>query len=122
MNKRDLNMFERLLLEKRKQLVEELGILQERAGSTMKEGSGDLSSHSYHMADLGTDAEEREKSFLFASKSGRLLYHIDEALRRIKDNEFGNCTACGEEIGHERLKAVPHARMCIQCKEKEEQG
>ena len=120
MNKRDLKKFERLLLEKRKQLVEELGILQERGASTMKSSSGDLSSHTYHMADLGTDAEEREKTFLFASKSGRLLYHIDEALRRIKDNQFGNCAVCGEEISHERLEAVPHARMCIQCKQKEE--
>ncbi|PJA28125.1 MAG: transcriptional regulator [candidate division Zixibacteria bacterium CG_4_9_14_3_um_filter_46_8] len=122
MNKRELAKFEKLLLEKRKQLIAEMEILHEQSSDTMKNSSGDLSSHTYHMADLGTDAQEREKSFLFASKSGRLLYHIDEALRRIKDNTFGKCITCGEEISNERLEAVPHARMCIKCKEKEEQN
>ena len=122
MNKRELAKFEKLLLEKRKQLIAEMEILHEQSSDTMKNSSEDLSSHTYHMADLGTDAQEREKSFLFASKSGRLLYHIDEALRRIKDNTFGKCITCGEEISNERLEAVPHARMCIKCKEKEEQN
>jgi RNA polymerase-binding protein DksA len=120
MKKRDLKKYEKLLLEKRKQLVEEMGLFTERGSSTIKEGTGNLSSHTYHMADLGTDAQEREKNFLFASKSGRLLYHIDEALRRIKDNKFGKCVVCDEEISPQRLEIVPHARMCIKCKEKEE--
>ncbi len=73
------------------------------------------------MADQGTDAMEREKAFLFASKSGRLLYHIDEALRRLRSNEdFGICVECGKPISAARLEAVPHARMCITCKEAEE--
>jgi len=122
MDKRDLEKFEKLLLEKRKQLTTEMGILRKRASDTMKDSSGDLSSHSYHMADLGTDAQEREKTFLFASKSGRLLYHVDEALRRISDNKYGLCEACNGEIGYERLEVVPHARMCIKCKEKEERS
>jgi len=74
------------------------------------------------MADQGTDSMEREKAFLMASKSGRLLYHIDEALRRIKDGNFGKCQECGEDISTARLEAVPHARLCIACKEKEEQA
>ncbi len=122
MNKRDLKKYEKLLLEKRKQLIEEMGLLKQRGASTMKEATGNLSSHTYHMADLGTDAQEREKTFLFASKSGRLLYHIDEALRRIKDNKYGKCEVCGCDISPERLEWVPHARMCIKCKEKEETG
>ncbi|MBD3233915.1 MAG: TraR/DksA family transcriptional regulator [candidate division Zixibacteria bacterium] len=121
MNKRDLEKFEKLLLEKRKQLLKELGLLKEFSSDTQKDSSGDLSSHAYHMADLGTDAQEREKSFLLASKSGRLLYHIDEALRRIRDNVYGKCVVCEEEIAHARLEVVPHARMCVKCKEKEEQ-
>jgi RNA polymerase-binding protein DksA len=74
------------------------------------------------MADLGTDAQEREKKFQLASKSGRLIYHIDEALRRIKDGTFGACQTCGKDISKARLEAVPHARLCIDCKEKEEKN
>jgi RNA polymerase-binding transcription factor DksA len=76
------------------------------------------------MADQGTDAMEREKAFLFASKEGRLLYHIDEALRRLykSPESFGVCQECSNEVGYERLDALPHARLCIKCKEQEEDG
>lgn len=123
MKKKDLEKYEKLLLARRSELVEEMGLLKKAAlETTIKDSSGDLSSYSYHMADQGTDAMEREKAFLMASKSGRLLYHIDEALRRIKDGNFGKCQECGEDISIARLEAVPHARLCIACKEKEEQA
>ena len=121
MKKADLKKYEQLLLAKRAKLVQEIEELKEDSASTIKDAAGDLSSYSYHMADLGTDAQEREKRFQLASKSGRLIYHIDEALRRIKDGNFGTCQQCGKEISRARLEAVPHARMCIACKEKEEQ-
>lgn len=121
MKKKDLEKFEKLLLEKRRGLLEELGLWKKNiADTTQKDSSGDLSSYSYHMADQGTDAEEREKAYLLASKNGRLLYHIDEALRRIKDKTYGKCQECGGDISVVRLEAVPHARLCIDCKEKEE--
>jgi len=122
MKKKDLEKYEKLLLEKRNQLLQEFDHLKKSAmDNTMKENAGDLSSYSYHMADQGTDTMEREKAFLFASKQGRLLYHIDEALRRIRNNTYGSCAECGQPISPERLTAVPHARMCIICKEAEEQ-
>jgi RNA polymerase-binding transcription factor DksA len=76
------------------------------------------------MADQGTDAMEREKAFLFASQEGRFLWHIDEALRRVYRNpeQFGKCHNCGLEISYERLDALPHARYCIECKQREEDG
>jgi DnaK suppressor protein len=121
MKKKDLEKYETLLLERRKGLIEEMGLLKKSSlDSTVKDASGELSSYSTHMADQGTDADEREKAFLFASKSGRLLYHIDEALRRIKDKTYGKCVECGQQISTARLEAVPHARLCIACKEKEE--
>jgi RNA polymerase-binding transcription factor DksA len=76
------------------------------------------------MADQGTDAMEREKAFLFASQEGRYLWHVNQALRRLYQSpeKFGRCEQCGEEIGFDRLDALPHARLCIQCKAKEEDG
>lgn len=122
MNKRDLDKFEKLLLAKRQQLIEEFGLLKNASmDTTIKEKTGDLSSYSYHMADQGTDAMEREKTFYFASKSGRLLYHIDQALRRVRNKTYGKCEECDDQINRERLVAVPHARLCIKCKELEEQ-
>ncbi len=120
MRKKELEKYEKLLLAKRAKLIQELGLLKKTTQATVKDSSGDLSSYSYHMADQGTDAMEREKAFLFASKDGRLLYHINEALRRIKDKTYGKCQECGKSISSARLEAVPHARLCIECKEKEE--
>ena len=123
MNKKDLKRFEKRLLEERERLLQNMAHLENRVlNKNQKDSSGDLSSYSFHMADLATDASEREKAFLFASKEGRLLYHIDEALRRLYRNEYGACQTCGESISKERLEAVPHARLCIQCKEAEEKA
>ena len=117
----DLRKFEELLMKKKKQLLEEMGILGEHYGDTVKESTGDHSSYSYHMADQGTDNHEREMAFMMASKSGRLVYHIDMALKRIKDGTYGGCHTCGKQIGKARLEAVPHARYCIECKSAEEE-
>jgi RNA polymerase-binding protein DksA len=121
MRKRDLAKYEKQLLAKREELLKEIGLLKNsNLDTTTKEATGDHSSYSFHMADLGTDAIERERAFLMASKSGRLLHHINEALRRIQNSTFGKCQECGGNISVDRLNAVPHARLCIECKEKEE--
>jgi RNA polymerase-binding protein DksA len=121
LKKTELNEYRQLLLERRKELMEDMGeLMKEQVSSTPKDTTGDLSSHAFHMADQGTDAMEREMAFMFASKSGRLVYHIDEALRRIEEGTFGMCLQCHKPISSTRLKAVPHARLCIKCKESEE--
>ena len=124
MNKKDRKHLEKRLLQERARALKELGHYDESFSSTTQESDGDLSAYSFHMADQGTDAMEREKAFLFASKEGRLLYHIDEALRRLYRTpaEYGVCEECRDKIALERLDALPHARLCISCKEKEEIG
>jgi len=124
MGKKQLMHFEKRLLEERKRVLKELGHYDETFGSTPQGADGDLSSYSFHMADQGTDAMEREKAFLFASQEGRFLWHIDEALRRLYQSPetYGRCHQCGSEIAFERLDALPHARYCIDCKQREEDG
>ena len=63
-----------------------------------RDSAGDLSGYSFHMADVGTDAMEREKAFLFASAEGRTLLEINEALRRVYRGEYGVCESCGLPI------------------------
>jgi len=113
---------ERRLLEERARVMKELGYYDESFNATLQGGDGDLSAYSFHMADQGTDAMEREKQYLFASQEGRYLWHVNEALRRLykAPDKFGHCHQCGAEIDFERLDALPHARLCISCKEKEE--
>ena len=121
MNARELKRFEKKLLEERIRLLEQLGLLQESLfNKTQRDSSGDLSAYSYHMADLGSDAMEREKDFQVASAEGRMLRDIDDALRKIHRKEYGKCEVCTENIGKERLEVMPQARLCIGCQEEEE--
>ncbi|MBI1723815.1 MAG: TraR/DksA family transcriptional regulator [Gemmatimonadetes bacterium] len=124
MTKRQLAYFEKRLLEERARALKEIGHYDESFNATLQASDGDLSSYSFHMADQGTDAMEREKAFLMASKEGRFLWHLNEALRRLykTPERFGKCESCGQDIGYDRLDALPHARLCISCKEKEEDG
>src|SRR5882757_3016529 len=124
MPKKTLQHFEKRLLEERKRVLKELGHYDETFGSTPQGADGDLSSYSFHMADQGTDAMEREKGFLFASQEGRYLWHVNQALRRLFQGpeKYGRCHQCGGDIGFDRLDALPHARFCIECKQREEDG
>jgi DnaK suppressor protein len=119
----DREYFRQLIMRKRVELMKELGYLKETSlETTMDEYSGDNSTYSFHMADQGTDAQEREKAFMLASREGKFLAYLDRALERIEDGTYGICSECGNAISKKRLEAVPHARMCLDCKTKLEQG
>jgi RNA polymerase-binding transcription factor DksA len=64
----------------------------------------------------GTDAMEREKTFLFASRSGKFVNQLDEALMRIEAKNYGVCKTCGLLVPKERLEAVPTATTCAEFK------
>jgi DnaK suppressor protein len=117
-SKKELAHFEKRLLEERKRVLKDLG------ANDLTNGDGADSAYSFHMADQGTDAMEREKAFLFASKEGKFLWHLNQALRRLYQSPetFGKCHSCGNLVAFERLDALPNARYCINCKQKEEDG
>ncbi|MCX7985186.1 MAG: TraR/DksA family transcriptional regulator [Bacteroidetes bacterium] len=114
--KEELEHFKKIILERRQEILEELESLK---ASMMDVTTGQYeienSTYSLHM-EQGTDAMEREKTFLFASREGKFLNYLDDALRRIEKGEYGYCTECGNLIDKERLEAVPHAHLCVQCK------
>jgi DnaK suppressor protein len=120
---KELKDFEQRLLSERQRIMKEMGHLESTVLKVNpRDSAGDLSGYSFHMADAGTDAMEREKAFLFASTEGRLLLEIDDALRRLYRGEYGMCESCGKPIARARLEAMPNARLCVDCKEKEERA
>ena len=115
---KDLERFRVIIVEKRKEILEELQILKESMMDvTTGEYANENSTYSMHM-EQGTDAMEREKTFLFASREGKFLNYLEDALKRIEKGTYGFCTDCGKLIEKERLEAVPHAQLCIRCKVK----
>ncbi len=115
-SKQDLEHFRTIILEKKREILEELETLRDTMmDSTTGEYASENSMYSTHM-EQGTDAMEREKTFLFASREGKFLNHLEDALVRIDKGEYGRCLTCGKLIEKERLEAVPHAQQCLQCK------
>ena len=120
---KDFPEFEQRLLEERVRVLKEMGHYENTVLKVnQRESAGDLSGYSFHMADVGTDAMEREKAFQLASAEGRILLELNEALRRIARGEYGVCESCENPILRARLEAMPVARLCLACKEKEERS
>ncbi len=113
-----LEFFRKMLLEKRREVLERIEHLREVAMESPT-NSGSNSGYSFHMADQGTDAMEREKAFLFLSREEKYLQQIERSLSAMDMNEYGICRVCGREISEERLKAVPTTRICVPCKQTE---
>lgn len=116
MPKSELKKYKELLLKERDEIGGELShITKEALNKSQRDASGDLSGYSYHMADMASDNYERDFSLGRASDEQKILYYIDEALKRIEDGTYGGCLQCGKAIPKRRLIAVPHAELCIEC-------
>ena len=82
------------------------------------------------MAEQGTDAMEREKTFLYAQRENKFLGYLEDALKRIDAGTYGICVECIEVpqnlcgtcplIPKERLEAVPHSQHCLPIKQRQE--
>lgn len=111
----DLKHFETRLLNERSRIMGEMGHLE---NSILKvnprDSGGEVSGgYTFNMADAGMDSMEREISFDLASKEGRLLREINDALRRIYNGVYGLCEASGKQIARARLEALPWARYTV---------
>ncbi len=121
--KKDLEFHRGLLLRLRDRIVDEISFLaNDSLNRSQKDSSGDLSSHSFHMADQGTDNFDREFAANLLSSEQDVLYEIDEALRRIDQGTYGICEMSGKPIEKERLKFLPFARYCVAVQSEMERG
>jgi|SRR5690349_13685389 DnaK suppressor protein len=68
-----------------------------------------------HMADDATELFTRERDLALRGNTQELLAQVDAALQRMDQGRYGICARCGQEIGHDRLEALPYAIYCITC-------
>ena len=74
------------------------------------------------MADMATDLYDREFSLELAEGERKILYSLDDAIKRVDEGIYGTCNLCGQAISKQRIKAMPQAEHCIECQEKEEKS
>jgi RNA polymerase-binding transcription factor DksA len=123
----DLAEFKELIIRKRDEIVQQLQLIKEQiadpnTGIYINENSP----YSLHMAEQGTDAQEREKLFLWAQRESKFLRYLEAALQRIEIGTYGVCVECMDVpkklcktcplIPKERLRAVPHTQHCVEVK------
>jgi RNA polymerase-binding protein DksA len=119
----DLKYFRELLLEKRREILNNVNEIEgEALKKSRMDATGDLSSMPIHMADIGTDNYEQEFALGLMDSERKLLREIDEALERIDEKTYGICEGTGKPIPKARLKAQPWARYCVEYARMLEQG
>lgn len=68
------------------------------------------------------DLYEREKILALLRNLEQKVESIEYALSLMEEGTYGICERCGQEISPERLEALPHTTLCVQCKALEERG
>jgi RNA polymerase-binding protein DksA len=123
LNNKEIEHYRKRLMEERKSILDELEWVESNyIGSSARDSTGEVSGHSTHLADMGTDSIERDKAYLIGDTRGEVLEDIDEALEKLGKDTYGKCESCGQPIAGERLDAVPHAKLCLKCKTDEERA
>jgi DnaK suppressor protein len=115
MDKKRQETYKKKLQVKREDLVRNIARVEEEGRAADVDTTVDLADKA---------ANSYTKEFLFGQTSAEraFLQLIDESLKRIKAGDYGLCANCEEEINQKRLDAVPWAKYCINCQEKQERG
>lgn len=111
----ELQYFRDIIIKKRDEAEQELESLQNSLRDSM-ENASDESAYSFHMADAGTDAQEREKTYMLYNRTRKFIRYLDDALKRIDNKTYGVCKVTGKKISKGRLEAVPHTQLSIEAK------
>ena len=70
--------------------------------------------------DVASSERDRELSLILGDRDRGKLASIESALLRIEDGTYGFCEECGEKIADGRLKILPFATVCVECKSMDE--
>jgi DnaK suppressor protein len=115
MDKKKAETFKKRLLTKQEELLRQVTKSEKDGREADEEATQDI-------ADKAANSYTKEFLFHQSDENRRLLQLVNEALERMKNGTYGNCVACEEEVQLKRLEAVPWARHCIECQDKQDQG
>jgi len=115
MDRKKTEMYRKRLLDKQEELLRLVSKSDQDGREADEEGTQDI-------ADKAANAYTKEFLFHQSNDNRHILSMVNEALERIKGGTYGICQECGEEVQVKRLEAVPWARHCIECQEKEDKG
>jgi RNA polymerase-binding transcription factor len=106
----------------RKQLEQRRDGLRAMMAKNAQDGREVNEESAQDIADRASSSYTKEFLFTQSANDRNLLQMVEGALIRINEGTYGECVSCGNEINAKRLEAVPWARHCIACQEKQEKG
>lgn len=110
------------LLSERTDLERQLAEIEAASSdATRSDRAGEIGADS-DFADAGSATFERERELSIQNNMRDLIDQIGRALDRIDEGLYGICERCGRPIDAARLKALPHALLCMDCKRREERA
>src|ERR1700747_3661166 len=115
MDRKKVELYRKRLLEKQGELTRSVSKSDQDGREADEEGTQDI-------ADKAANAYTKEFLFHQSNDNRLILTLFTEALERIRDGSYGTCVPCNQDVQVKRLEAVPWARHCIECQEKQDQG
>jgi RNA polymerase-binding protein DksA len=73
-------------------------------------------SPTFKVLEEGATTMTKEEAGRLAQRQMKFIQHLQAALIRIENKTYGICRETGKLIPKERLRAVPHATLCIDAK------
>ena len=117
-SEKELDQFKKTILKKREEAIADLKKTKDSANDIIENStSGNI--YSSHMADAGTDHQEKEKAYYWMTRENKYIEYLDRAIAMIEEGVFGICKRCSKLISKDRLLEVPHTRSCYECKSQE---
>ena len=117
LTEKQLKKLKQGMLDRQRVLV---GEVADQRSRTAQEGNDDSLGG---VGDAGDESVVRMMTDLHLQEAGRdleELRNIEAAVQRIDAGSYGDCEACGNEIGLARLEAQPTATRCVECQSQHE--
>jgi RNA polymerase-binding transcription factor DksA len=113
----ELAEFKELILEKLEAARRDYEAL--KASLTNMDGNDTSdTSPTFKVLEEGAATVSKEEAGRLAQRQMKFIQHLQAALIRIENKSYGICRETGKLIPKERLRAVPHATLSIDAKNK----
>lgn len=113
----ELQEFKEIILEKLKKAQRDYDLL--KADVTNSDGNDVAdTSPTFKVLEEGATTLSKEEAGRMAQRQMKFIQHLQAALVRIENKTYGICRETGQLIPKERLRAVPHATLSIEVKNK----
>jgi DnaK suppressor protein len=114
----ELEEFRQIILDKLDQAKKDFDLLKSAITQSESNDTQDTSP-TFKVLEEGAATLSKEEAGRLAQRQQKFILHLQGALIRIENKTYGICRETGKLISKERLRAVPHATLSIDAKQKQ---